>query len=644
MQESSFNSLLSYKQISSSYAQELLQTKAELARYQLEYQDLRRKSDLLNLILDKIHALVLVLDTEGHIVQINATYEQIAQYPLSEVQNSFFWDLFVPPEEVEAVKATFHNLNAKDFPRARESLLLTRSGDRHLIEWVDTAIADLNDEVKYVICTGNPVTDRKQPEKISQMCQLGIEHTRDAIVWIAADARIAYANQSACQMLDFSIEELLATTIFECDETSDSKKWDEHWQSLKRQGSLTFRSTLRAKHGKIVPVEIRASYVKFGDQEYSFLVLQDISDRLAHEELLEQQAAWDKLITAITLRIHGSLRLEDILSDTVREILQALHVDRVVVCRIDLGGNGSVVAEAVADGYSSLMGDNLDAYCRDVNCHPFPQESVGVIHDLTQTNFPDEIVRSLQRLQIRACLTAPILVDQSGSEEEPSPERLWGLLVVQQCSEARDWQQPEINLLAAIATQLEIAVQKAQLYEQLQSANLELIKITNLDYLTQIANRRCFDQQLDFEWQRLAREKASLSLIMCDIDFFKAYNDTYDHLGGDECLRQVARALAASVRRPADLAARYGGEEFAIILPNTEIDGALHVAEAIQLAVKNLQIVHEPSPVSKYVTLSFGVASIMPVVKAEPTVLVRFADHALFRAKELGRDRIYCIG
>ncbi|MEE3715586.1 diguanylate cyclase [Tumidithrix elongata RA019] len=525
MQESSFNSLLSYKQISSSYAQELLQTKAELARYQLEHQDLRHKYDLLKLLFEKVYPLLLVLDGDGRIVELNATCKQISQYSLAEVQNQYFWDVFVQAEEVESVKANFASLSAQDFPRRHESFLVARSGDRRLIEWADTVVTDLSDKVKYVICTGN-----------------------------------------------------------------------------------------------------------------------DISDRLANEDLLKQQAAWDKLIASITLRIHGSLRLEDILGDTVREILQALKVDRVVVCRISPSGNGSVIAEAVADGYSSLMGDNLDTYCRDVNCHPFPQESVGVIHDLSQTNFPNEVVQSLQCLQIRACLTVPILVDQGSNEEESSSEMLWGLLVVQQCNEPRHWQQPEINLIAAIATQLEIAVQKAQLYEQLQNANLELIKITNLDYLTQIANRRCFDQQLNFEWQRLAREKAPLSLIMCDIDFFKAYNDTYDHLGGDECLRQVSQAIAGSVRRPADLAARYGGEEFAIILPNTEIDGALHVAEAIQLAVKNLKIVHDPSPVSKYVTLSFGIASIMPVVKADPTVLVRFADHALFRAKELGRDRIYCIG
>jgi two-component system, cell cycle response regulator len=177
----------------------------------------------------------------------------------------------------------------------------------------------------------------------------------------------------------------------------------------------------------------------------------------------------------------------------------------------------------------------------------------------------------------------------------------------------------------------------------LKKANQELERLAHLDGLTEIANRRQFDSYLRWEWIRLAREQAPLSLILCDVDFFKKYNDTYGHLAGDDCLQKVAKAIAAVVKRPADLAARYGGEEFAVILPNTSLFGATHLARQIRLAVKNLDICHDTSQVGSHVTLSLGVTSMIPTADIEPTVLVDVADCALYEAKQKGRDRLYAI-
>ena len=178
----------------------------------------------------------------------------------------------------------------------------------------------------------------------------------------------------------------------------------------------------------------------------------------------------------------------------------------------------------------------------------------------------------------------------------------------------------------------------------LQDANEKLERLVNLDGLTELANRRCFDAYLEQEWQRLAREQLPLSLIMCDIDFFKNYNDTYGHVAGDECLRKVARVIEQSVRRPADLAARYGGEEFVVVLPNTDIDGSMLVADLIRRRLSDLAILHEDSSVSEFVTLSMGVSSLIPKVDSSPSVLLTAADYALYRAKELGRNQTYQIG
>jgi diguanylate cyclase (GGDEF)-like protein len=161
-----------------------------------------------------------------------------------------------------------------------------------------------------------------------------------------------------------------------------------------------------------------------------------------------------------------------------------------------------------------------------------------------------------------------------------------------------------------------------------------------MDGLTGISNRRHFDQVLDQEWRRCLREQTPLSLIMVDIDHFKLFNDVYGHQAGDDCLKEVARVLSESLNRPADMAARYGGEEFGIVLPDTELDGALQVAEVLRSRVERLGIPHKSSPVSQWVTISLGVANLVPAPDHSPARLITASDRALYRAKAEGRNRV----
>jgi diguanylate cyclase (GGDEF)-like protein len=175
---------------------------------------------------------------------------------------------------------------------------------------------------------------------------------------------------------------------------------------------------------------------------------------------------------------------------------------------------------------------------------------------------------------------------------------------------------------------------------ELASANRALERMSRQDWLTELANRRYFDAFLSDEMARARRSKQELCLALCDVDFFKAYNDHYGHQAGDECLKQVARALQSGCRRPADLAARYGGEEFALVLPETSLAGAAQVGEAVRQAVLQLQIPHEHSSIAAHVTLSVGVASLLPGTDAQPERLIAAADQALYQAKKLGRNRV----
>lgn len=164
--------------------------------------------------------------------------------------------------------------------------------------------------------------------------------------------------------------------------------------------------------------------------------------------------------------------------------------------------------------------------------------------------------------------------------------------------------------------------------------------MAHVDGLTGLANRRCFDGVLQQEWLRLGRSQKPLSLILCDVDCFKAYNDLYGHQAGDGCLQKVALALRESARRSGDVVARYGGEEFAMILPETDLEGALAVAQNIRERVARLKILHQGSTVGNYLTLSQGVACCIPSDRCWRE-LIDGADEALYRAKGCGRDRIW---
>jgi diguanylate cyclase (GGDEF)-like protein/PAS domain S-box-containing protein len=176
----------------------------------------------------------------------------------------------------------------------------------------------------------------------------------------------------------------------------------------------------------------------------------------------------------------------------------------------------------------------------------------------------------------------------------------------------------------------------------LQKANEEFQRLAALDDLTQIANRRRFDDRLEQEWRRARRDRRPLGVIICDIDNFKNYNDAYGHLQGDQALHQVAQAANNALKRPMDLVARYGGEEFAILLPGTDIVGARRVAMEVREAVAALHIDHKASDTCGHVTLSFGVAALVPDIDRSPKTLMEIADRALYRAKDQGRNGVVC--
>jgi diguanylate cyclase (GGDEF)-like protein len=348
-------------------------------------------------------------------------------------------------------------------------------------------------------------------------------------------------------------------------------------------------------------------------------------------ERVQHQSESERIVSIVTQRIRQSLELDNILQTTADEVRQLFEVDRVVIYQFEPDWSGFVAVESLALGCTSILGFHvMDTCFQSTKAAFYHQGNTRAIPNIETAGLAPCHVDLLQKLQIRANLIVPIL----------QQDRLWGLLIAHQCRSTRQWQQSEINLFNQLAGQAAIAIQQSELYHQLQRANQELQRLAASDGLTQVANRRCFDERLRQEWQRLAKEQGPLSLILCDIDCFKLYNDTHGHLAGDDVLRQVARAIFQTIQTPAGLVARYGGEEFAVILPNANIEEALTVATKIQMNISTLQLPHPHSQVSQFLTLSVGVATLIPHSQFSPETLIDVADRGLYQAKAQGKNRV----
>jgi diguanylate cyclase (GGDEF)-like protein/PAS domain S-box-containing protein len=379
----------------------------------------------------------------------------------------------------------------------------------------------------------------------------------------------------------------------------------------------------------------------------------DITERVQVEKALRHQTRRERLVALIGQRIRASLKLDDILPTTVAELRQFFQSDRMVIYRFREQERGVVVAESVDREYPPKLGLGVNIDTLGISLEAYSRGECHIIHDVEASNLNGETLRFLKQAQVKSRLAVPILIEdaEGDSQSQTRSKQTWGLLVANHCAKVHYWHRQEIHLLTSLATQVAIAIRQAQLYakleeskRQLEKSNRELLRLASMDWLTQTANRLRFDECINQEWRQMARENACIALIMGDIDYFKAYNDTYGHPEGDRCLQKVAMAITKTVKRPRDLVARYGGEEFVVILPTTDIEGANFIAEQIRASVKALKIEHEESPIDRYVTISLGVAAMTPPVGSPPSVLIAAADYALYEAKGRGRDRIYSIG
>ncbi len=517
--------------------------------------------------------------------------------------------------------------------------------DGRTIRRFSSQIRDSQDQYFGRLYIFEDITARKEIESArresEERYRSVISAMAEGIVLQQANGCITACNDSAERILGLTADQMMGRTSI-----------DPRWRAIHEDGSSfpgeTHPAIVTLRTGKpqfnvimgVHKPDSSLSWISINSQPlfhvdeltpYAVVTsFADITARKQAELALQQQMEQERMVAAIAHHIRQSLDLEQILDTTVAEVRQVLQTDRVIIYRFSSDWSGVIVTESVGEGWKAILNmEIIDSYFVEHQGKSYQEGTIKVTPDIYTAGMTDCHLELLQKYQVRAKLVVPIF----------QGDRLWGFLVAHHCSAPREWQSWESELLQKLATQVAIAIQQSELYQKLQQANQQLENMALVDQLTQIANRRSFDRKLNDVWQNLLRTNGFVSLLLCDIDYFKQYNDTYGHTAGDDCLLLVAQALKQTIKRSTDLAARYGGEEFVVILTNTNRDGAVAVAQEIHAAIEQLNIPHATSAVKQHITLSIGIATLMPTPDMVPLDLIESADQALYKAKAQGRNR-----
>jgi len=422
----------------------------------------------------------------------------------------------------------------------------------------------------------------------------------------AADGQVVYLNQVAKDLLGLPDWPAAApdqpTVPYHLFPINGSTPYppEEMPAYLALKGETSVLKGVEAHHcDRAIPLEVHAMpiYDSLSAVSYAVVVFQDVSEQFQAECLLaDYNRILETQVRERTAALENSQRQNRAIISAIPDLMFRLDRD------------GFYLEYVQAHATLDLVPADVDPVGHHLSEYLSPEHTQQYLYHLAQALESGKLQIFERSLSVNGCWY------HEEVRVAPSSDRQ-ALCIVRDISDRRRTE------------------------DALKQANQELQQLATLDSLTQVANRRRFDEYLAYEWRRLAREQQPIALILADVDFFKRYNDYYGHQAGDRCLQKVAQTLANIIRRPADIVARYGGEEFAIVLPLTDLNGAIAVAQSIQHKFQQIQIPHAGSEVQPYITLSLGIACQIPQPNNNAEILICEADAALYQAKRQGRNQ-----
>jgi PAS domain S-box-containing protein len=560
---------------------------------------------------------------EGRYLDVNESCLRIFGYQREEVigHTSKELNLWVNPEEREYLKeqliqqGSVHNV---------EVSLRAKNGEIH-IGLLSAEVIELNGEACLLSVT-NDITERKWAEaqlreKEAQYRSI-FEASSDALFITDFQGLIVEVNPAACRMYGYNYEEFIQLSPINILHPDSYHFIDEYLQAMQTQGEYRCQTISLRKDGTSFYVDILGARLTYKGKPHILGIVRDITERVVAEKKLREAQERDQLLSEIALRIRESLDLEDILNTTVLEIRNFLHADRVFIGHLDENFDGLVVAESVADGWSSILGyiTPHNVYFGEIKTL-FEHKPVRAIDDTEQLNSLSLYIREYyQTFEIRASLAVQIVVN----------EQAFGLLVVNQCRGSRHWEQFEMELLERLATQVSIAIRQAQLYQQLEAAN------ANLEW--QVAERTEQLQHRNQELQEINRLK--------DLFLHTVTHDLRTPVMGSLMVLKNLLNLPATPSNQiaitrSVLERMIQGSERQLKMINSllevhasEVRGVTLEFEAVNMSDLIHEIAAELAPLleKNQVTWSVNLSKNLPIIQADPSQLWRVFENLIVNA------------
>ena len=533
--------------------------------------------------------LVSLATPDGELRYVNHAYAAYYGRQAEEMVGKSLLS-FVPKEERPAIAEHLQRVCESPLSIAHQNQVVLPGGEKRWLAWTNRALTDGEGRITVIHSVGRDIQAQVEAEKRLQESEARYrflaEHSSDLILLVDADGKRLYASPACRKLLGYEPEEIVALQLPDAIHPDDAPRVLPVLATRPADTVFTYR--MRRKDGSYVWVETTGKSVELASGERQRLIIvRDIEQRVEAEQRLKASEARYRLLAD-----NGTDMVFQLDRDLVRRYVSP-------ACREILGFEPE-----------EMIGSEPVA-----TAHPEDAPRVALAFDSLMKGGVDRMSIVNRR-------------------RHKDGRWIW---IEAQLRTLRDAETHEpIGIIGALR---DISLRKA-IEDELAEANRRLQALAGQDSLTGLANRRTFDETLAKERRRAKRDACALGLIMIDVDHFKAFNDLYGHPSGDECLRLIADAISRSFRRPGDLAARYGGEEFAVVLPNTDDEGALEMAHHVLQAVLDLRIGHKGNS-QGVVTISAGVAVARSNASDETfDDLLRAADRALYLAKGGGRNAV----